>query len=683
MPMVYLGLNFGQTATDASVFKPCETVQSAEPAWFKDRDRCVPTRIFITEEQMSALSAKYRREKTLCYEDFISLGKHSRFTIGEEASYRKQGGVLYTHFKQPVCRWNRLAGKDALSKRYHITYRFVMACFVYEAVCQIMENTPDLKQTERRDMTLTIGYCAHLDWISSHDDYAELAADASGIEQTVAMPEAKAHLYGFLYRDNFSSDSSFHPGLRFSSGVAVIDCGTDSTRVSFFREGEPVMCFDEPIGGQMLDNLIFNETIKSYVNSSEPKEKKADVRKKFYTAYNLADICRQKHFSYCFSDESEEDIVLISEKDGKKDFAFFSIDKDVLDELTKKKPVRYTDSLGQKQCGTLAQHYKRFFEEIRNTLSQQNSSMPDKVILCGGASKMPFVQTACEEVFGAGRLIYDDCEEATLAEGLALAEYAEQSIPNIIDDFCSRLQIKQWEKGLKFEALNRPFCEKCIPKVRAVAMQTVSEWNLSKAHNSVKDLEMLLTNAFLAEAFQKQIQAIYHTKVSLVYHSFYADMLHLRQTMENEPYTCRVQGALFRFFSNSILPEEEAFRKMFDDALPADSFESFLQELPGCLSAKFMDLERQEIYGITEQDLLRDEQRYEALTRQQYTDERDARCKARLSECILNYLETDSDLYKCLHAADAWGWLFVDKHVADAVEKYALSRLSLFAESSL
>ena len=396
---------------------------NVKPLHFSDRSAAVYSRIFISEEQMAALS----KMDTVNYEGLKELGG---FLIG---NFQKQigcSGVTYNYFKVQPSRFDE-AWPDALSQKYGITHGMVMSCFAYEVIDQILRSNLEINEYNRSNTTLLVGCPTSEKWTEQAyvEQYRELIINATGMEKVVIIPESRAAMFSTVTGGKGSAVAADLGALVFDFGSSTADC-------TYMWMGKKLWEFSWRLGASMIEESLYDYVVEDY-NRALPENDKIDFEQNVKSMPESTRVLRGVKEEFFSTGNSLEAICSIDKTESKKRKIIpVDLDESLMDRIVKNSVVSFRDDDNRVKSGCWYDLCRDFYTFARSEITSQSvkgETCPiGSIVITGGASKMPFIRELCEEVYPDCEIHLEENPAFSVSNGLCWAFLGEENLQDCI-----------------------------------------------------------------------------------------------------------------------------------------------------------------------------------------------------------------------------------------------------------
>ena len=336
--------------------------------------------------------------------------------IGEITAKDSKLGETFTNFKIYPARFDEVCAKSEKGKLAGIRYGEAMACFIYALLMQTLrsEKTTALSLSDIKSMHLYVGCPSTGVWTNKKplDQYAALVKAATGAGRVTIVPESRAALFSNVNKRHFKA-------LNAQKGILVFDFGSSTADCTFMKLGVGKLEFSWRLGASEIEHNMMtlardkvcgdSSFMPSAVSCAEVREECCENKEKYYDG-----LLPSKKLNFSFTDES-----------GTEMDKSFLIDDAFMHEAVYKTEICIEAENQQMRSGSWAELCRQFFLYAKKQLARKGYDVSD-IVLTGGASKMPFIEDICKEVFGAQHnVIVEEAPEYTVSNGLAWVAIVE------------------------------------------------------------------------------------------------------------------------------------------------------------------------------------------------------------------------------------------------------------------
>ena len=375
------------------------------------------------------------RDKDQVIEDYV--GKEAFRVIQEP------GSLLALNFKRPL---NELS-QEKCETMPELSYRQIMHRFFKKALLTVFEHNVDQLMIKDRSV-IFVGRPASQIWQKYDCDYQKLLCQ----EMECAIRQLNKGAYANHKVDIvIYSEAQAALAYEYSKGninpaetVLIIDFGSSTFDAVLVYQRRIITEYSRQIGAGMVDenmaDLLFADGDEGKLQSMDSRrELRKSVSNIFTAAASLPETigdCRREKENYYGSDGKRQKRGILFAQTTKGELEQ-NVNPDFMEKVIHKIPVRVQDSYEEGQALRPFHSYidypsfsaatDAFIKEVKEAC-QDKGRMPDRVILTGGASVMPFIrEIICrEDNFGADVLDERSTNPAfSVGEGLAFMGYVE------------------------------------------------------------------------------------------------------------------------------------------------------------------------------------------------------------------------------------------------------------------
>jgi hypothetical protein len=245
--------------------------------------------------------------------------------------------------------------------------------------------------------------------------------------------------------------------------VLIIDIGsstTDFTVVVNLRVS-PIPDDGADLGAALIDKLIVSRAIAA---SPDPERARDLIESHQPHRARCELACRKAKETYfkdqVFHDENPDKIIDIIVRFDQKSKLELELTGAVMREILNA-PLPSQDGKSWTQA------YRQLLQSIRERMSAQKLT-PKLVLMTGGASKMPFARSVCQEIFPSAAIKSEPNPEFSVSRGLARVGRADtraRAFLDDIDEFCNADQFPRLIAGQipkLFDAIAEPLADGLI-----------------------------------------------------------------------------------------------------------------------------------------------------------------------------------------------------------------------------
>lgn len=438
----HVGYDIGHCETTGTITRMNNGQPEVVRANVDDRNTVVLSQLRLTNEQMDMLKGNLQPGREL-------LDNLGQITIGEIYNY-DETGETFSYFKVSPDHFDDVCAKSAAGKAAGITHGQIMACFIY-AVMQSTLEYNGLVEEDREQMTLYIGCPTTEKWTDAEpsERYADLARRATGVKNVLIIPESRAALYSSLEKRSFTALSA-------EEGIIVFDFGSSTADCTFMRLGVGKMEYSWDLGAHSIEENMAKMVQEKLF------EKFGEFELTSESLDNLINECRKFKEIY-FKRGPCEMTANVREIDGKKQMYNLSIDADFMRIAIEERRIQVKDHDNQVQFGTWYDLCREFLHTAQAKMKEQ-AYEASAIVLTGGASRMPFLEKLCKDVYGSNVKIYkEDNPSHTVSTGLGWLPVVEDNFDESVkavaetvkaDDSCGLAPLKQSIKDAVYDIVS-------------------------------------------------------------------------------------------------------------------------------------------------------------------------------------------------------------------------------------
>lgn len=367
--------------------------------------------------------------------------------VGEEAfrAIGEPGTLLAVNFKRPL---NDLS-REQCETMEQFSYRQIMHRFFKGALLKVFQHNADQLKSKDRSV-IFVGRPASRIWQKYDCDYQKLLCQ----EMECAIRQLNKGAYTNHKLDIvIYSEAQAALAYEYSQGnikpaekVLILDFGSSTFDAVLVHQRRIITEYSRQIGAGMVDE---NMADLLFAGGDEGKLKNIDLRRKlrknaagiFVGVASLPEVlgkCREEKERYYGSDGKKQQRGILYVQTNKGELKQI-VDPDFMKKVIDKIPVRVQDSYEEGEALRPFQGYidypsfsaatDAFIKGVKKACKDKGM-MPDRVILTGGASVMPFIrEIICDEDnFGADILdAYSMNPAFSVGEGLAFMGFVESA----------------------------------------------------------------------------------------------------------------------------------------------------------------------------------------------------------------------------------------------------------------
>lgn len=449
---------------------------------FKNNRAIVYSRIFISEDQMKALSEM----ENITYSELEKLENTlGDFLIGDFSKQINKSGETYNYFKiQPSMFDEKIKG--ALSDKYGITHGMVMACYAFQVVNDLLSSNPnDLMGYTRNSITLLIGCPTSPAWTSEKEanKFKKLVMDATGVKNVIIIPESRAAMFSSIQ----TSDNS--KAVSADKGAVIFDFGSSTADCTYIWMGKKILEFSWRLGASEIEEILYNSVVKEYNNESSDDNKITDEQSIASSPECTKELRKAKEEFYATKNTIEPICNFSKTEDSTRKLLSVTLDEDKMYSITHTSPLSLVDEHNNLRSGSWYDLCKEFYEyakEIITSAKVEDEFCPiGSVVITGGASKMPFVRELCKEVFPNCEYYVEDNPSYSVSNGLCWSQISEDKL-----DICLKRALERInnDPACKIEKLMDMISESLYESLREIIEEKSKEWASGETDLSIQDL---------------------------------------------------------------------------------------------------------------------------------------------------------------------------------------------------
>ena len=478
MSILSVDLGHGETAAAYIEYgmKNGKPTQAVKRLNFEDKSFTVYSRIFITEEQMSALS----QMSELSYDNLSGLGG---FLIGNFSKQINKSGYIYNYFKIQPSKFDE-PFEDTLSIKYGITHGMVMACFAYEVIDQVLKSNPEIENFTRQNTTLLVGCPTSSKWTRSdfQKNYRELVSLATGMEQVVIIPESRAAMFSTVVGGEGSAISADLGALVFDFGSSTADC-------TYMWMGKKLWEFSWKLGASAIEENLYDSVVEEYNQSVSDNDRIDSVQNEKSKPEAERELRKAKEEFYSTGNPLEPICVIERTETKGKKLIPVDLDAAKLDEIVNERVISFADDNNEARVGSWSDLCEEFFQYAKEqigSMSVDGKPCPiGTIAITGGASKMPFIKDLCERVFPDCEIHLERNPSYSVSNGLCWAYLGEEQLEDCITEAMKELKNND---ALKIDTLIDDITDLVFDPVMNLIANNSHAWAAPGNKCSVRDL---------------------------------------------------------------------------------------------------------------------------------------------------------------------------------------------------
>ncbi len=426
------------------------------------KNNIVPSQLVLTNSQMFQLKDNPRPDSSL----LENLGE---IKIGSNLPSTVKDGEKFSYFKVSPDNFDKPYGNSQVARECGITHGMLMSCYTYALIENVIKfNEIELNGATRENIHFKVGCPSSEEWTSEKNRslYAELLKNATGVKSVEIIPESRAAMFSALESQSNTVSAQ--------SGAIVFDFGSSTADCTYMLLGKKCFEFSWRLGASFIEKNMTHVIIDDFLESHKTNEEFASNLdyKHIVNIENDMRIQKEAYYNGVFNEYGHPIICTFFLK-GKKEpiYQTVNIDSAFLDRATKNTENEIvcngvTVFIGswQDACRAFMQRAKDEIKKLTYIYTDENGNKKElpceykNIILTGGASRMDFVASICEEVF-EGFVIHDQSAEES--ENKIETKYPAKEI------FKDQNPSKVVSTGLGWTAVSDIHLPECIDSARS------------------------------------------------------------------------------------------------------------------------------------------------------------------------------------------------------------------------
>lgn len=379
--MIYVGIDFGHG----------ETTVSRAPGYNGEKVSQIALRLANNNEDKKVISAVCKKKG-----NWALVNGEGDFSADD----LREGFKAMVHCPKDNFEAKCMSDRDKESMRE-------FAKLIFEA---ILQHDTDLVYNSPTDKNFELGIACPSDWVrkvpEAQNDYLEFFRNECGLPVDYCIKESDAAFFSKFDRYD-ATDCVF-----------VIDLGSSTIDFTTYSQGKCIKdcCWGENMGAHRIDDALVNAILQEGENSVRI-QRVNDLRINqmgFITDAQpaLSLYVRKAKENYYLLNPKDEPNFILSKELGN----FVPVDGNLLWEPCVRILAPY-----DKYNTILAPYVQQMEQTLNNAKTKLNQYgiTPNRILLSGGASRMPFIREYTEQIFGV-RVDLDQQPECVVSNGIAL-----------------------------------------------------------------------------------------------------------------------------------------------------------------------------------------------------------------------------------------------------------------------
>lgn len=468
--MKFIGIDLGHGETSAAYVSSSEkSVKRLEVSLHKDL--VIPTQVMLTCEQIKKLNGTESPDHKLLSE----LGDIRIGNLPASGAF----GERFAYFKKPPKDFGNVSES---AKDLNITSGALMACFIHTLVKNIIEaNQSELDIEDISEIDLWVGCPSTADWTSGEAvrKYEELIKRAIGGGKVTVVPESRAAMYS-------SIDNNKSGVISTVDGVAVFDFGSSTADCTYMLLGKTMREFSWALGASQVE---MNMCGRVYAEAAESDSFEADSSSLFAVEETL----KKAKESY-YKELGSPEIVcsFVDKKSGKKISRVVEVNKDFVDKAVAEDCFDVRCRSTHTKTGSWKSLCREYFNEAKADFERDR--LPVKtIVLTGGASRMDFVRSICEEIFPDTYIHVESNPSYTVSNGLGWVGLTEQRLPEMISEAIDYVNMNMAEKDCSPDALKCSIKNRLFEYIAPKMLECAERWSIAGDDLTLEDLSGMIS----------------------------------------------------------------------------------------------------------------------------------------------------------------------------------------------
>lgn len=461
----------------------------------------VPTRLTLTQKQMELLGSVVPEKR--------NLDKLGEIRIGEEATLDPEDGVCFVYYKRCPEEFDDLYEDSDVAKACGITCGKLMAAYSYQLIKNLITYNPDyLSNDDLSNIELLVGCPTTSKWTDKapRKAYAKLIRAATGIENVRIVPESRAALFSCVEQ----------AGKHFSAedGVMVIDFGSTTMDYTYMLMGKKMLEFSLDLGASLIEESMLRKAYEQAQAKAVSMGKKLLPMHKQKRMTRLLTSMRKGKEEFFQGAATEIDIVCrFDTSDGETPSVTYLINKNSVEEVLTKVEHEVSFNSVNTVIGSWKSLYRNSLKKALEILNKEKLPCGE-IFLTGGASRMGFIKTACEEEFKniKGLKVTSEPNPGfSVSKGLCWVAVVEAKL-----DECIEMAAEEIRKNdsVSVAGLNKNISSNLWPIITEIIMGCAETWADSAEDYSANDLSRMIEEACNRPENKSKIQKITNCEVN-------------------------------------------------------------------------------------------------------------------------------------------------------------------------
>ena len=480
----FIAVDIGHGETTSSivemVLKDGRTKYLAKTLCF---DKSVPTvysRIFITEEQLAALSTMEK----INYEKLSELGS---FTIGNFPEQIGRAGEAFQYFKVKPSMLDNRIDQGELTRKYAITFRMIISCFIYQVVNEVFINNPNmLAGYNKKSCSLLVGCPTSPEWTDNNrkKEYAKLVSDATGIKNVIIIPESRAAM--------FTSIKNHSRIISAASGAIIFDFGSSTADCTYMWMGKKLWEFSWRLGASAIETELYSYLLENYNANNKGNEITPEqIINAAPESVRLLRGSKERFFG-----ESNEaaafraTLVFDETNDAPARSIVKTVSSAEMEHIVKERIISFNTDNGEIKSGSWYDLCKEFIEYAKEQIGSfkvNNESCPiNSIVVTGGASRMSFIKKLCNDEFeDCSRPYIEKNPSYSVSDGLCFVKLCDEKMDECIRNACETVNSNS---ECSFDSLSAHISKHILQALGTVSKPIVIDWVNNETNQSIQDL---------------------------------------------------------------------------------------------------------------------------------------------------------------------------------------------------
>ena len=384
-----------------------------------------------------------------------------------------------------------------------------MQDFVSKLFQALVDNNKQRLSKDSKILLLVGCPSSENEWLSHKNEYAQMIQEAvNGYVKDVCvviLPESRAAFINIAAKKN----------LYINEGVLVLDFGSSTADATWMQTGKKPIENSWRLGASEIEKMMLKAVLE------DAGYHLSDLDLKEWALYNW-DFRMKKEMFYNKQAIAPSVILISGKNGGKTEMIPVYINEEFMQRIigscseNESTGAELIKLRGDGRMGSWTEHCRRFIREVLLEMSSSGCACK-AVILTGGASKMDFIQTICEEeikkIYKEQNIVVERSDEPSFSVSRGLAQAA-------LNDLSAEEKRSELEKNLhtyvekELEKFSSDAASKMAEKYNNIAISIIEQWADDKKTPEGQRNSKYLRNK-ISEEFKKKIKQ-YEIKNTLV-----------------------------------------------------------------------------------------------------------------------------------------------------------------------